>query len=152
MKKLTISLIAVVTLAISGWAAAQDWSLDPAFGTFDLATGFTPDPQALELVAGGSIDASSLGVGCVGSIANAPDVRVNYTAGTLPLTFGATSEADTTLVINAPDGTWHCNDDFDGFDPVVHFAAPLSGQYDIWVGTYSPEPAAAIIIVTELAE
>ena len=152
MKKLTISLIAVVTLAISGWAAAQDWSLDPTYGTYDLVTGFTPDPQALELTAGGSIDASTLGEGCVGSIADAPDVRVNYTAGSLPLTFGATSEADLTLVINAPDGSWHCNDDFDGFDPVVHFAAPLSGQYDIFVGTYIAELAPAIIVVTELAE
>ena len=43
---------------------------------------------------------------------------------------------DTTLVVNAADGSWHCNDDFDGLNPAITFEAPASGQYDIWVGVY----------------
>jgi hypothetical protein len=75
----------------------------------------------------------------VGWIATAPDYRVNFTAGSADLTliFSVQSEADTTLVINDSQGNWLCNDDSDGLNPVVHIDAPVSGQYDVWVGTYS---------------
>mgnify|MGYP000420290633 CR=1 FL=1 len=76
------------------------------------------------------------GSSCVGSIADAPDVRLNYRAGGLPLYISATSRADVTLVINLPDGKWICNDDFRGTDPGIVFNRPQSGQYDIWIGHY----------------
>jgi hypothetical protein len=119
-----------------------DFSLDPAYGAIDLASGFQPDPHTQGIAAGGSIDASTIGApGCVGWIARAPDYRVNWTAGSgqLPLVFSVNSEADTTLVINDAGGNWLCDDDGGnaGFNPAVTIASPPSGQYDIWVGTYS---------------
>jgi len=39
-------------------------------------------------------------------------------------------------VVNLPDGTWACNDDFQGTDPGLIFRRPQSGQYDIWIGHY----------------
>ena len=71
----------------------------------------------------------------------APDFRLNWTAGSgaLPLIFSVASEADTTLVINDAQGNWVCDDDGGnaGLNPSISFTAPASGQYDVWVGTYS---------------
>ncbi len=123
-------------------AGGPDYSLEPAYGTIELASGFTPDPSTQAIAAGGSIDASTIGQpGCVGFIAQAPDYRVNWTAGSgsLPLIFSVNAEADTTLVINDAQGNWVCDDDNgnEGLNPSISFANPASGQYDVWVGTYS---------------
>ena len=49
---------------------------------------------------------------------------------------------DITLVVQRPDGTYLCNDDSDGLNPMVEgpFAA---GAYQIFVGAYSAEAAGA---------
>ena len=92
--------------------AAQDYALAPTYGVLDLSAGFTNDPRTIDLQSGGSIAASSAAGGCRGYIANAPDVRVNYEAGSVyPLIISVNAAADTTLVINAPDAAWHCDDD-----------------------------------------
>lgn len=130
-----------------GAAIAQEvwpnWQADPLYGTVDLDTGFTPDPYVMDLQAGGSTDVGplDLGDGCVGYVAaNQPDLRLNYNAGdTYPLSIMVESESDTTLVISGPDGGWYCNDDFDGYNPMVMFEYPDSGQYDIWVGHYGDD-------------
>lgn len=115
--------------------------LDPAYGSVDLVAGFEPDPHTQEISAGGDFDASTLGVpGCVGFIARAPDYRVNWTAGSgeLPLVFSVASESDTTLVINDAGGNWICDDDGgnEGLNPAITISNAVSGQYDIWVGTF----------------
>jgi hypothetical protein len=59
---------------------------------------------------------------------------------------------DAMLLINDPNGNWRCNDDsHGGLQPTVDFVNPISGQYDIWVGTYtasSGNPGA--LMITEL--
>jgi len=129
---------AVAALALAATPAlAQDYSLDPTFGWLNLMTGYVPDPAVIPLIAGGDIDAASLGGECLGYIANAPDFRLTYEAGTdFPLIISAMSDTDLTLVVNDAAGNWLCNDDTDGFNPVVYIEGPASGQYDIWVGVY----------------
>jgi hypothetical protein len=129
-------------LSISEVDQRPDFSLAPAYGAIDLVSGFQPDPHTVGIQAGGELDASAMGVpGCIGWVARAPDYRVNWTAGSgsLPLVFSVSSEADTTLVINDAEGNWVCDDDSgnNGLNPAITFANPVSGQYDIWVGTYS---------------
>lgn len=119
-----------------------DWTLDPTFGEIALAAGFIPDPHTVEIAAGGSLDASvTVNEQCRGWIAAAPDYRVQWTAGSgqSPLIFSVASDADTTLVINDSQGNWVCDDDGgeNGFNPSISFSNPPSGQYDVWVGTYS---------------
>jgi hypothetical protein len=122
---------------VSGTAFAQDFSRDPAYGTWNLVAASQPSEATVNLQSGGEIDASGLGTPCTGFIANAPDYRVNYTPGGHPLTFTVTSQFDTTLVINGPDGRWYCDDDGgEGNQPLIRFGAPSGGQYDVWVGTY----------------
>lgn len=133
-------------------ADAPDFTLAPAYGVIDLVSGFQPDPHSVAISAGGPYNAYQIPE-CVGFIATAPDYRVNFTAGDagLPLIFSVQSEADTTLVINDAQGNWVCNDDSDGLNPVVRFDAPASGQYDVWVGTYSEgELQASTLNVSEL--
>ncbi|NKE45836.1 peptidase S1 [Roseomonas frigidaquae] len=128
-----LALSVVPTLAL-----AQDFNRRPSFGTVNLSANFAPDPTTVNVTAGGTLPAERLGGSqCLGSIANAPDVRLNYRAGQgLPLYLSAASRADVTLVVNLPDGTWACNDDFQGTDPGLIFRRPQSGQYDIWIGHY----------------
>ena len=87
---------------------------------------------------GGNLDASRIDSTCAGFITAAPDVRLVYSAGSLPLIVSVASGADTTLVINGPDGRWYCDDDggVNGMNPSVRFNHPVSGRYEIWVGTY----------------
>ncbi len=119
-------------------AAAQDFNAQPNFGTVNLTGGFTPDPQVIAVRSGGSIDVQSLSENCRGFISNAPDVRLNYSAGGLPLILSVNSNADTTLVVNGPDGQWYCDDDGGnrGLNPSLRFDKPTSGRYEIWIGTY----------------
>jgi hypothetical protein len=58
---------------------------------------------------------------------------------------------DTTLIINDPQGTWHCNDDYSGWNPLVEVSSPAQGQFDIWIGSYSPdEQIPGTLYITEL--
>ncbi|MGE0529777.1 MAG: hypothetical protein AB7G40_06225 [Hyphomonadaceae bacterium] len=131
-----------------------DYTLNPNYGVIDLVSGFTPDPHTVTVTAGGEYNAYQI-PGCVGSISRAPDYRVNFTAGDagLPLIFSAQSESDTTLVINDAGGNWVCDDDGGntGLNPSITFANPVSGQYDIWVGSYAEgDYPQAVLHVSEL--
>ena len=132
-----------------------EYQLPPNFGSEDLTSGFTPDPFSAEMTSGGPIDASYLGGDCRGFATAAPDFDVTYTAGDLSLLrfyFVADEADDTTLIINAPDGSWHCNDDAPGtIDPQFDFQDPASGLYDVWIGSFeSGATISGTLYVTEL--
>lgn len=135
----------------AGAALAQDRNAEPNFGTVSLTAGFTPDPHRIAVRAGGDIDAVTLGGQCVGSISGAPDLRLMYKAGDFPLTIRAESAKDTTLVVNAPDGQFYCDDDgAEGLDPQIYFSDPPSGRYEIWIGQYEGGAGTlADLLVTE---
>lgn len=143
--------IAVAAIMGASPALAQDYTLSPNYGDVRLSSGFSPDPYTVSVTAGGSIDAGKLGSPCSGSISNAPDVQVNYSPGSLPLIFRTASDSDTTLIVNAPDGQWYCDDDgFTALGAEVRFNSPRSGNYDVWIGTFGGGTAAATLYVTEL--
>ena len=135
--KIAVSLALAASIAAIP-ASAQNFNAAPSYGTVNLNGGFTPDPYIVNLRSGGNIDSSrAIGGSCRGFIANAPDLRLNFNAGSLPLIISVNSSADTTLVVNAPDGRWYCNDDGgQGLNPSVRFNNPRGGRYEIWVGTY----------------
>lgn len=142
-------------VAVSGVQAAEpNWAATPIYGTANLESGFTPDPWSQSLQAGGSGQVNdNLASGCRGYINfSAPDVDLNYRSGNFNLYIYADSGSDTTLVVNAPDGSWHCDDDSgDGLDPMITFSNPQSGNYNIWVGVYSAaELQPATLNISEL--
>jgi hypothetical protein len=131
-----------------------DMSLPSNFGSTDLTAGFVPDPFTFDLVSGGPIDVAYLGSDCLGYATTASDYDVTYTAGNQSLLrfYFVADTADTTLIINAPDGSWHCNDDAPGtIDPMIDFDDPESGRYDIWIGSFeSGTENSGTLYVTEL--
>lgn len=155
MKSITRTIaagIALAAVAATGAAVAQNYNLNPIYGTVSLTAGFMPDPQVVNLQSGGQVNASSISSSCRGYIANAPDVRLMYRAGSYPLIISVASAADTTLVVNAPNASWYCDDDsgVNGLNPMVRFNNPLSGQYDIWIGSYRGGNHAAQLHISEL--
>lgn len=162
--KFTTLLAATAALLVSACASSGggavgggsplNFNANPNYGTVSLATGFQPDPHVVGLQAGGNINAQTLSASCAGMITSAPDVRLNFAGGSLPLIISVDSSADTTLVVNGPDGSWYCNDDggVNGLNPSVRFNNPQSGRYEIWVGTYqagSTQPA--MLSISELS-
>lgn len=132
--------------------AAQNYNLQPTYGTYNLQSGFTPDPYQINVVAGGPNNVSAMTNGqCAGFAAEAPDVRIQFQGGYFnEINFSTLSNADTTLIINDPNGVWWCDDDSgNGLNALLAFT-PVSGQYDIWIGTYSTSTAPATLAVSEL--
>lgn len=153
VRKAALATALGATLATA--AQAVDWTEAPTFGAVKLNTGFMPDPYILTLTAGGGTAASLAYPGCSGYIGNAPDVDLNYAAGSSQLSIYVQSAADTTLAIYDADGNWHCSDDFDGgnagVNPGVTLTNPSSGNYKIWIGTYVVgELPPAVLKISEL--
>jgi hypothetical protein len=123
---------------------------EPYFGTVRLSAGFPVDPHVVEILAGGSVESAELPTGCVGNVGTRPDVVLEYTAGSFPLAFAATSDDDLTLIIRTPDGRFLCDDDTFGLDPAVLIESPSSGRYAVWVGTYGADFADAELEISEL--
>jgi hypothetical protein len=139
----------VVALLCASQAGSQDPELKPTYGSVKLKAGFEPDPYTKKLEAGGPVQTKLGGVDAW--VAKAPDFQLNYTAGKYPLIFHVKSKADTTLLINLPDGKWVANDDTNGLNPLLRFAKPQSGRYDIWVGTFDEGGTPpATLYITEL--
>ena len=116
-----------------------NWRAAPTYGTVQLSAGFWPDPHTTQVVAGGSIENPVQGTGCRGRIAaNAPDVNLDYSAGSSSLYVYTESDVDVTLLVRSPSGQWFCNDDGgEGLDAMIALSSPQSGRYNIWVGSYS---------------
>lgn len=112
-----------------------------------------PDPQIAGMLAGGNVDASTLNIGdgCVGNIYTVPDalLQLNEPVSLLRAYFTAHLGGDTSLVVLKPDGTFACNDDAVGLDPVVEIVNAVAGEYRFWVGTVNTlELIPGYIVVT----
>ena len=134
----SIAVLSAVCLASCASIQQTQQSVEPNYGTITLQAGFHPDPRVVSLRAGGDLSARDRGDSCRGYITDPPDIRLNYAAGSLPLIISVAAASDTTLIVVAPDGRLHCNDDggVNGLNPSIRFNSPASGGYDIWVGTY----------------
>jgi hypothetical protein len=134
-----------------------DFNGDANFGGGELTTGFTPDPWAFSLTAGGGHNPinvadlhmldSETGTPCTRAfVTRRPDFHFNFNTGTafslLRFYVFTTNNADATLVIREPNGHWRCNDDHGraGWEyprmPTVDLRQPPAGRYDIWVGSF----------------
>lgn len=130
-------LATTVMMGMSSAAMAQDWNAAPAYGSARLEAGFADDPHSIAIQAGGAIPAENLAPQCYGYITHQPSFSLDYEAGAFSLFFAAGSDADGIMVVRAPDGSFHCNDDAigHGLNPGVAIEDPISGEYDIWVGS-----------------
>ena len=114
---------------------------EPGFGSVTLTPDELSEPYFSELISGGSVDVAYLGENCIGYAATNPDFRIQLSdnmTGLNILFFAGDESSDTTLIVNSPNGEWHCNDDLsmDSRNPGMMFSAAPAGQYDVWVGSY----------------
>lgn len=127
--------------AASGQAAASagDTVLDPLslpnYGETSLTAGF--GTHTLSAIAGGDVDVSTVGAGCVGFTTRQADYRVQWGGGSgLSIQFVGVG-GDTTLVVRDPSGAYRCADDtFDSVDPTLQFPGASPGSYSIWIGSF----------------
>ena len=133
----TILAALVLALAPAVTLACPNWQGVPHFGQIDLNAGFLPDPHQRAITAGGTHSlAGCLGNGWQGFVTVRPDFDLYWNGSASQLTIAVEAKADTVLLINAPDGSWHYNDDYRGTNSAVTFYNPQAGLYDIWIGSY----------------
>lgn len=142
----TLGALALVTAMSSSADTAVG---DPFFGTVSLDGTSGNDPEAINVVAGGDDRADLVHDGCVGFIQKAtPDVDLQYSNAADKLFVYVDAPDDTTLIVRTPDGSWVCDDDSMGFNPMVALEDAQTGVYHIWVGTFARQPAPARIHVS----
>jgi hypothetical protein len=153
-----VVVAAAALLGTGSYASAQQSRLNvagrPNFGEREIAPGFTPDPIGVQVTSGGGLDASSMGLGhdCSGFVTAQPDFNVRLTGRSnfFRLFFEGAGK-DATLIINKPDGSWVCNDDAVGTDPMVDIANAAPGLYNVWIGSYrADERIPGALKITEL--
>ncbi|HJK95477.1 MAG TPA: hypothetical protein RMH85_00460 [Polyangiaceae bacterium LLY-WYZ-15_(1-7)] len=105
------------------------------FGTVTLTPGFTPDPHTATGTSGGATNAATLNPSCAGWVASTPDHLFVASGAFSNLRIMAKSDGDVTLVVQKPDGSYACNDDFEGMNPLVSGSFP-AGTYKVWIGSY----------------
>lgn len=140
MLSVVVALPALLAACVSMPVAVYpDHILPPTVAT---VTHTPATSQTFSLAAHGSITASVVSTSCRGYVAEAPDLSVDNStfAGIIPLNIIVTGSGDATLLVRAPDGTWLCDDDSGGrLNPAIRINRPINGQYDIWVGVFSPD-------------
>jgi hypothetical protein len=120
----------------------------PWYGETALTSGsFESDPVTVEATVGGNVDVAALGMeGCIGFPTMERTYSISYEAGSAQLLrFYFVGDGNTTLLIYAADGNWHCSS-----NSTMDFTSPLSGSYDIWIGTTAPNaPVSGTLYITE---
>ncbi|EGN76209.1 trypsin-like serine protease [Idiomarina sp. A28L] len=138
----TLGLSNVTVLTAANLTASLDISGVPYYGEASLVRGFTPDPHRVDIMGGGSINIAQTNIeNCVGYVSEKPDFRLRWEGASSLLQFyfiAEDSALDPVLVVNAPDGSWYCNDDANSNtrNPSIKFNSARNGVYDIWVGSY----------------
>ncbi|MCB1508355.1 MAG: hypothetical protein KDI98_06270 [Hyphomicrobiaceae bacterium] len=157
IRGILLALVAVVGFTLPA-QACPDFNRRPSQGVYSLVAGFQPDPQYVNIRAGGRINLGNCGhLPGFGFVARSPDFSLNYTAGGYALTFLTRSSVDTVLLINDPSGRWYFDDDSGasigagGLAAAIKFNNPQSGRYDVWIGLYNPGSGVPVRIeVSEL--
>lgn len=147
-------IAAGLSVTLSGTALAQaqdcpDWSLGgvPVSTTSEAAW----TAQSFQIYAGGSVNLGACAqLSAGGHVTRAPTFTLQYDDMAMgrDLDFRIESQCDTVLLINDQTGAWHFNDDEDGtLNARLRLAAAASGQYDVWVGTFSGSACQATLVV-----
>lgn len=106
------------------------------FGNITIGPGL-PDPAMASGAFGGPISASSISSGCPGHVSATPSHIVTATTYVSGLRFVVNGDADTTLLVQWPDGHFDCNDDGGGYPHPLVTGTTGPGTIRVWVGSYS---------------
>lgn len=120
--------------------------------TITVRPGFTPDPETRTGTTRAVFEANRHGPDCRGYIGAVSDfwLRVDQPMSNLRVLVNAPT-GDATLVIRMADGSYRCNDDAEGLNPIIQGAFP-SGTHHVYVGAVQRNASLAYTIgVTENA-
>lgn len=155
------SVAAALSLCFVATALAQQAApvLQPAGGTYELASGFVPDPAVFTVEATGMVEAGGLpltdptGTACVGFVnPGTPDANIEYGGGAL-FRIGIRNAGDATLIVMLPDGSVRCADDTFGLNPAVSINDAPAGTYMIWAGKIDPAmDYVGEVVISELVD
>jgi hypothetical protein len=83
------------------------------------------------------VKASTLSEDCTGYIAANPTASVDFKGEADILRAFFYSDGDPTLIVRTPDGAYLCGDNTNSLilDPTVEISEPVTGTYDVWVGS-----------------
>ncbi|NOX61524.1 MAG: hypothetical protein GXP42_06200, partial [Chloroflexi bacterium] len=125
-----------------------------AYATVDIQAGNPLDPFIISVNGGGVLDGSGLGGDCVGYINIEPVVRIKWEGEADFARIFFYSDHDPTLIVQAPDGSFYCNDDANVLllDPSLTFENPQEGVYNIWVGSYQADQLIPGVLVVTTRE
>lgn len=134
---LAVSCVLGTTPALAETANFGSRSLTPGFSLEDgNVTGYTGGSYSFSALANRDIQGNS----CLGYGDSQPDyiltLEKDFTALQLMVDSGG---ADTTLIIEGPEGFW-CGNDIDDFNPDARIVGEdvKAGSYSVWVGTMTP--------------
>jgi hypothetical protein len=119
-------------------AGPLDPTQRPMFGAIDLRGALRAPRTAMGNTRDANSNASALsGQGvCRGYVATAPSFAVRVSQPQAFLRFFVNSAADTTMVIQRPDGSLLCDDDSGGHLQPMIDGSYGPGTYFVWVGIY----------------
>lgn len=122
---------------------------EPTLGRIDFGPETRIDPRFIFDIEPSQTEAFGLGDGCAGFITPShPDLVISVENGLPQLMTYVVSDNDGTLAVVAPDGTLHCNDDFNDLNPGVMIPNPQAGDYAVFVGSYTGNGGLATLGVT----
>lgn len=140
--------------AEAGGAAAGVPSTQ-AYLTVDLGGGFALDPFFVSVNGGGPVDASTFDDACMGWVSERPVVQLNWSGTAAFAEAFIYSDHNPSLVIEAPDGSFICNDNTNDMllDPTIEVANPVTGTYNIWIGNIDNQGLIpTVLVLTSRAE
>lgn len=120
-------------LACGGGGGGGGGGSSSTTGSYFIRPGFTPDPMIRTGTGGGPFDTTTDGSGCIG-MRGAIGQTLHLTADFSYLRVVARANQDISLIIRMSDGTYRCNDDSEGLNPMVEGAFPR-GIHTIYVGS-----------------
>lgn len=150
-------LLGLGLLIASPHTLAQDQTLrilrERAPAEDSLSVGFTPDPRAFQLSAGGA-SLMNINPDCVGYFAEQPEALILEYGGSDNLGIFVNADADTVLAVIDANGELHCNDDhalLSNNNPGIQLSPAPEGRIAIMVGVYDTADigAEATVAVTE---
>lgn len=136
--------------------AVIDFNAEPRAGhaAFDIdAAGLGQHLVNAAVTSVDPIDSLPIGTYCSGyTDVSAPDLVLSLDAAQSMMSIYARSATDLVLAVRAPDGTWYCNDDNYQLNPGVSISNAPSGDYLVYVGTYSQGDSGTYSLYTSVGE
>lgn len=147
-KSVLASAVIATLPAIAAAQACPSYAVSGAPLNYTAETAYLP--QSTAVVAGGTLNLAACGsIPGVGYIVENPDFTMQYNDLGMgrALELRVVASCDAVLLVNGADGQWYFNDDASGSNPGLRLEGAISGQYDIWVGTFADLPCDATLTV-----